>query len=163
MQLTSISISNHTWPICKYSKLDTFRNNRAAWQRSCLQATRTSNRAILVTSYRPGNYQCLFTNWNGKLTNGPQLHRKQYCFTVSICHLVKVYLKTLESNCNWKIYLADSRFVPPIDLLTFPPIGGTFLRIQDGNKPMSLEILFYLVSRSRKKASLGTRMTWHLT
>jgi hypothetical protein len=67
-------------------------------------------------------------------------------------------IKTLESNCNWKNYLTDSRFVPPIDLLTFLPIGGTFLRIQNGSKPMSLEILFYLVPRSRKKASLGTRM-----
>jgi hypothetical protein len=57
-------------------------------------------------------------------TNGPQLHRgKQYCFTVSICHLVKVDPKTLESNCYWKNYLTDSRFVPPIDLLAFPPIG----------------------------------------
>jgi hypothetical protein len=73
----------------------------------------------------------------------------------------KVDLKSLESNCNWKNYLADSRLVPLIDLLTFPPIGGTFRRIQDGSKPMSLEILFYLVPRSRKKASLGTRMnTW---
>jgi hypothetical protein len=33
----------------------------------------------------------------------------------SICHLVKVNLKTFESNCNWKNYLANSRFVPPID------------------------------------------------
>jgi hypothetical protein len=47
--------------------------------------------------------------------------------------LVKVDLKTLESNWNWKNYLADSRCVALIDLLTFPPIigvppiiGGTF-------------------------------------
>jgi hypothetical protein len=100
-----------------------------------------------VTSCRPGNYFHL-----------PQLHRKQCCLTVSICHMLKIDLKTLESNCNRKNYLADSRFVPPIDLLTFPPISGNFLRIQDGSKPMSLEILFYLVPRSRKKASLGTRM-----
>jgi hypothetical protein len=38
--------------------------------------------------------------------------------------------KTLESNCNWKNYLTDSRFVPLIDRLTFPPIGGTFFCIQ---------------------------------
>jgi hypothetical protein len=43
-----------------------------------------------------------------------QLHRKQYCFIVSICRLVKVDLETLESNCN----MADSRFIPTIDLLT---------------------------------------------
>jgi hypothetical protein len=55
--------------------------------------------------------------------------------------MLKIDLKTLEINCNWKNYLADSQFVPPIDLLTFPPIGGTFFRIQDGSKPMSLEIL----------------------
>jgi hypothetical protein len=79
---------------------------------------------------------------------GPELHRKQYWFTVSICHLVKIYLKTLESNCNSKNYLANSRFVGPIDLLTLPI----------GSKPMSLEILFYLLPMSRKKASLGTRM-----
>jgi hypothetical protein len=33
----------------------------------------------------------------------------------------KIDRKTLESNYNWKNYLAclaDSRFVPPIDLLT---------------------------------------------
>jgi hypothetical protein len=59
--------------------------------------------------------------------------------------------------------LADSRFVPPIDLLTFPPIGGTFFRIQEGSKPMSLEILFYIVRRFRKKASLGTRMGSDMT
>jgi hypothetical protein len=35
---------------------------------------------------------------------------------------------------------------------------GTFFRIQDSSKPMSLEILFYLIPRSRKKASVGTRM-----
>jgi hypothetical protein len=68
------------------------------------------------------------------------------------------YIKTLESNCNLKNYLADSRFVSPVDLLTFPPIGGTFFRIQDGSKSMSLEIVSYLVPRSRKKTSLGTRM-----
>jgi hypothetical protein len=84
-------------------------------------------------------------------TNGHQLHRKQYCFVVSICHLVKVDLKTLESNCNSKNYLANSRFVPTIDLLTCPPI-------QDGSKPMSLQIFFYLDPRSRKKVSLGTKM-----
>jgi hypothetical protein len=60
--------------------------------------------------------------------------------------------KTLECSCNSKNYLANSRFVPTIDLLTFPPIGGTFFRIQDGSKPMSLETLLYLVPRSRKKS-----------
>jgi hypothetical protein len=39
-----------------------------------------------------------------------------------------------------------------------PTYRWTFFRIQDGSKPMSLEIIFYLVPRSRKKASLGTRM-----
>jgi hypothetical protein len=70
-------------------------------------------------------------------------------------HLVKIYLKTLESNQLElpKNYFANSRFVPMIDLLTFPPIGGTFFHIQDGSKPMSL------VPKSRQKASLGTRMT----
>jgi hypothetical protein len=43
---------------------------------------------------------------------------KKFCFTVSICHLVKIDLKTLESNCNSKNYFANSRFVPMIDLLT---------------------------------------------
>jgi hypothetical protein len=70
--------------------------------------------------------------------NRPQFHRKQCCLTVSICHMLKIDLKTLENNWNWKNYLADSRFVPRIDLLTFPPKGGTFFRIQDGIKPMSL-------------------------
>jgi hypothetical protein len=42
--------------------------------------------------------------------------------------MVKIdHLKTLESNCNWKNYLADSRFVPPNYL-------------QDGGKPISLFI-----------------------
>jgi hypothetical protein len=81
---------------------------------------------------------------------GQNMHRKQYCFTVSICHLVKVDPKTLESNCYSKNYLANSRFVPTIDL-TFPPIGGTFFHIQDGSKPVSLEILCYLVPGLAKK------------
>jgi hypothetical protein len=91
----------------------------AAWQRGCLHSSWTPNRAILVTSCWPGNYfHPIFifklkweTNRTEYATNGPQLHRKQYCFTVSICHLVKVDVKTLESNCNWKNYLADSRFL----------------------------------------------------
>jgi hypothetical protein len=41
---------------CKKAPHHAIRNNRAAWQRGCLQTTRTSNRAILVTSFRPGNY-----------------------------------------------------------------------------------------------------------
>jgi hypothetical protein len=66
-------------------------------------------------------------NWTEYAKNEPQLHHKQ-CLIVSICHMVKIDLRTLESNCNWNNYLADSRFVPPIDRLTFPPIqyvGGT--------------------------------------
>jgi hypothetical protein len=35
----------------------------------------------------------------------------------------KFILETIESNCYWKNYLADSQFVHPIDLLTFPLIG----------------------------------------
>jgi hypothetical protein len=63
-------------------------------------------------------------------------------------------------------YPSDWPPLTAIDLLTSPPIGGTFFCIskmafvsfQDGSNPMSQEILFYLVPRSRKKASLWTRM-----
>jgi hypothetical protein len=44
----------------------------------------------------------------------------------------KIDLSTLENNCNWKNYLGDLPLIPPTDLtidLTFPPIGGSFLRI----------------------------------
>jgi hypothetical protein len=40
------------------------RNNRAAWQRGCLQTTGTSNRVILATSYRPGTYFYLMFIFN---------------------------------------------------------------------------------------------------
>jgi hypothetical protein len=42
--------------------------------------------------------------------------------------------------------LADSRFVTPIHLLTLPPIGGTFFRIQDGSRPTNLDILCKFVN-----------------
>jgi hypothetical protein len=74
---------------------------------------------------------------NNYATYGLQLHSKQWCLTVSICHMGKINLKTLESKkCNWKNYSADTRFVPPIDRRIFPPIGGAFFRIQDGSKPI---------------------------
>jgi hypothetical protein len=43
------------------------------------------------------------------------------------------------------------KLLQPIDLLTFQPIVGNFFHIQEGSKPISREILFYLVHRSRKK------------
>jgi hypothetical protein len=141
-------------------RLEPIRNVQAgSWKRGCLQPTRKPSRAILVPSCWPRNYfnQCLVSNWKWKtiiighkwtsVTSQTMLFNSIY-----ICHIVKIDLKTSESNCNLKNYLADSRFVPPIDRLTFPPIvGGNFF--QDGSKPMSREILYYLVHRSRKNIS----------
>jgi hypothetical protein len=67
--------------------------------------------------------------------------------------MLKIDQKTLESNCKWKNYLADSRFVPPIDLLTCPSIGATFFRIQDGSKPMSLDTFLSRPQVSQKSIS----------
>jgi hypothetical protein len=92
------------------------RNNRAAWQRGCLQATQTSNRTIFVTSYRPGNYFHLMfifkLKWKTNIIGQnmqqmtSQLHRKQYCFQVSICHMLKIDLKTLEHDVYSMLALA---------------------------------------------------------
>jgi hypothetical protein len=49
--------------------------------------------------------------------------------------------------------LANSRFIHPIDLLTFPPIGGTFFRIQDGSKPKSLDTFLSRPQVSQKSIS----------
>jgi hypothetical protein len=67
--------------------------------------------------------------------NGP---RKQYCFTVSICHLVKVDLKYLTRRTIWSTHGLSLRS-------TF---SHSFFRIQDGSKRDT----FYLVPRSRKKS-----------
>jgi hypothetical protein len=128
-----------------------------SWQRGCLQPTRRIKPwhfgVVIVT----GNYfhQCLFSNlkWSDRICHKLTSVASQTMLfnSINLSYMVKIDIKTLESNCNWKNYLADSRFVPPIDRLTFTPIGGAFFRIQDGSKPMSREILCYLVPRSWKK------------
>jgi hypothetical protein len=101
---------------------DVIRNNRAAWQPGCLQTTRTPDRVILVTSCRPGNYFHLMFIFKLKwTTNESDRICNKWTSVASICHLVKTDLITLESNCNSKNYLVNSRFVPTIDLLTCPP------------------------------------------
>jgi hypothetical protein len=35
-------------------------------------------------------------------------------YIINLSYDQNIDLKTLESNCNWKNYFADSRFVPPI-------------------------------------------------
>jgi hypothetical protein len=67
-----------------------------SWQRGCFQPTRRTCRAILVTSFWPGNYFHItfifkwkmenYHNQTEYATHGPQLHRKQCCEKVSISH-----------------------------------------------------------------------------
>jgi hypothetical protein len=62
------------------------------------------------------------------------------CLAVSICHMVRIYLRSLERNCNWKNYWATCLLClwsTAIDLFTFPPIYlGLSSAFQDGSKPM---------------------------
>jgi hypothetical protein len=99
--------------------------------------------AKLLNSLSPTSHSKLHSGTclerDQELNPQSQLHRKQCCLTVSICHKDKIDLKTSESNCNLKNYLADSRFVPPIDRLTFNGARGAFLqsrpRISKKRKP----------------------------